>query len=84
MLGRGVGSLIAHGLGSTRGASERLTTRAIEVIQAVGQGLSNKQIAHALFISESTVKFHLQNTSKKLNAKRRAEIVHKATAAGLI
>ncbi len=84
VLGRGVGSLIAHGLGSTRGASERLTTREIEVIKAVGQGLSNKQIAHALFISESTVKFHLQNTSKKLNAKRRAEIVHKATAAGLI
>ena len=84
VLGRGVGSLIAHGLGSTRGSAERLTTREIEVIKAVGQGLSNKQIAQELFISESTVKFHLQNTSKKLNAKRRAEIVHKATAAGLI
>jgi DNA-binding NarL/FixJ family response regulator len=84
VLGRGVGSLIAHGLGSTRGSAERLTSREIEVIKAVGQGLSNKQIAQELFISESTVKFHLQNTSKKLSAKRRAEIVHKATAAGLI
>jgi DNA-binding CsgD family transcriptional regulator len=37
-----------------------------------------------MYISESTVKFHLQNASKKLGAHRRAEIVHRATAAGLL
>lgn len=84
VLGRGVGSLVAHGLGSTRGVAERLTDRELAVIKAVGRGLSNKEIAHELFISESTVKFHLANSSKKLDAKRRAEIVHKATSAGLI
>ena len=84
VLGRGVGSLVARGLGSTRGAQEHLTDRELDVIRAVAKGLSNKQIAHEIFVSESTVKFHLQNASKKLNAHRRAEIVHRATAAGLL
>ena len=84
VLGRGVGSLVARGLGSSRGTSEHLTDRELEVIQFVAKGLSNKQIAHELFLSESTVKFHLQNASRKLNAHRRAEIVHRAGAAGLL
>jgi DNA-binding NarL/FixJ family response regulator len=84
VLGRGVGSLVARGLGSTRGSTEHLTDRELDVIRAVAKGLSNKQIAHEIFVSESTVKFHLQNASKKLNAHRRAEIVHRATAAGLL
>jgi DNA-binding NarL/FixJ family response regulator len=84
VLGRGVGSLVARGLGSTRGQQEHLTDRELDVIRAVAKGLSNKQIAHEIFVSESTVKFHLQNASRKLNAHRRAEIVHRATAAGLL
>ena len=84
VLGKGVGSMVARGLGSTRGAAEHLTDRELEVIRAVAAGLSNKQIAQQAFISESTVKFHLQNASRKLNAHRRAEIVHRASAAGLL
>jgi two-component system response regulator DevR len=84
VLGRGVGGLVAKGLGANRDAAERLTDREINVIRLVAKGLSNKQIAHEIFLSESTVKFHLQNASKKLNAHRRAEIVHHATAAGLL
>jgi DNA-binding NarL/FixJ family response regulator len=84
VLGKGVGSMVARGLGSTRGLPERLTDRELDVIKLVAKGLSNKQIAHEIFLSESTVKFHLQNASKKLNAHRRAEIVHRAVAAGLI
>ena len=84
VLGRGVGSLVARGLGSTRGSQERLTDRELDVIKAVAKGLSNKQIAQQIYVSESTVKFHLQNASKKLNAHRRSEIVHRANAAGLL
>ena len=84
VLGRGVGSMVARGLGSTRGALEHLTDRELEVIKHVAVGLSNKQIAQAMFVSESTVKFHLQNASRKLGTHRRAEMVHKANAAGLI
>ncbi len=84
VLGRGVSSLVAKGLGSTRHHAEHLTDRELEVIRGVSNGLSNKQIAAQIFVSESTVKFHLQNASKKLNAHRRAEIVHRAAAAGLL
>lgn len=84
VLGRGVGSLVARGLGSTRDNHEHLTDRELAVIKSVAKGLSNKQIAHEMYVTESTVKFHLQNASKKLNAHRRAEIVHHATAAGLL
>ena len=84
VLGRGVGSLVAKGLGSTRDRSEHLTERELDVIRTIARGLSNKQIAHEMFISESTVKFHIQNASKKLNSHRRAELVHRASAAGLI
>ena len=84
VLGRGVGKLVAKSLGSTRDKSDHLTEREVVVIRAIARGLSNKQIAHEMFISESTVKFHIQNASKKLSSHRRAELVHRATAAGLI
>jgi len=83
VLGKGVGNLVAHSLGSTR-QTEHLTEREVDVIKHVAKGLSNKQIAATMFISESTIKFHLQNASRKLNAHRRAEIVHRASAAGLL
>ena len=83
VLGKGVGNLVAHSLGSTR-QTEHLTDREVDVIKHVAKGLSNKQIAASMFISESTIKFHLQNASRKLNAHRRAEIVHRAAAAGLL
>jgi DNA-binding NarL/FixJ family response regulator len=84
VLGKGVGSLVAHSLGSTRNHTEHLTDREVSVIKNVAQGLSNKQIAALMFVSESTIKFHLQNASRKLGAHRRAEIVHRATSAGLL
>ncbi|MEN9608443.1 MAG: hypothetical protein RLZZ06_374 [Actinomycetota bacterium] len=83
VLGKGVGNLVAHSLGSTR-QTEHLTDREIDVIKHVAKGLSTKQSAVAMFISESTIKFHLQNASRKLGAHRRAEIVHRAAAAGLL
>lgn len=84
VLGKGVGNLVAHSLGSQRNQIEHLTDREVDVIKHIAKGFSNKQIAVAMFISESTVKFHLQNASKKLGAHRRAEIVHRAAAAGLL
>jgi len=84
VLGRSVAAMVSRGLGSTRSQAEHLSDRELEVIRYVARGLSNKQIAHEMFVSESTVKFHLQNASKKLHAHNRAEIVHRANAAGLL
>jgi DNA-binding NarL/FixJ family response regulator len=82
--GRGVGAMITKALVTHKPESSAVSAREIEILKLVAQGLSNKQIAHQLYISESTVKFHLHNASKKLHAIRRAEIVHRAMAQGLI
>lgn len=84
VLGRSVAAMVSRGLGSTRSQADHLSDRELEVIRLVAKGLSNKQIAHDMFVSESTVKFHLQNASKKLHAHNRAEIVHRASTAGLL
>jgi DNA-binding NarL/FixJ family response regulator len=84
VLGRSVGAMVARGLGSTRTQTEHLSDRELEVIKFVAKGLSNKKIATELFVTESTVKFHLQNASKKLHTHNRAELVSRAAAAGLL
>lgn len=50
-----------------------LTAREYEVLQSISEGLSNKEIAEKLFISESTIKTHVSNLLVKLNAKRRTQ-----------
>jgi DNA-binding NarL/FixJ family response regulator len=84
VLGRSVGAMVARGLGSTRSQVEHLSDRELEVIKFVAKGMSNKKIASELFVTESTVKFHLQNASKKLHTHNRAELVSRAAAAGLL
>ncbi len=63
---------------------EPLTPREREVLELVGQGLSNKLIARSLIISEHTVKFHLSSLSAKLGASSRTEAVRKGLRRGLI
>jgi DNA-binding NarL/FixJ family response regulator len=50
-----------------------ITSREYEVLKAVAQGLSNKEIGDKLFLSESTVKTHVSSLLIKLNAKRRTQ-----------
>ncbi|WP_202599222.1 LuxR C-terminal-related transcriptional regulator, partial [Vibrio sp. V39_P1S14PM300] len=50
-----------------------LTKREKEIIRLLGQGASNIQIADELFVSENTVKTHLHNIFKKINAKNRLQ-----------
>ncbi len=50
-----------------------ITSREYEVLQAISDGLSNKEIADKLFLSESTIKTHVSNLLVKLNAKRRTQ-----------
>ena len=54
-----------------------LTPREIEVLAAVGNGLSNKAAARRLGISPHTVKFHIESLFRKLGASSRAEAVAK-------
>lgn len=58
-------------------ASVVLTPREIEVLAAIGKGLSNKAVARQLGISPHTVKFHVEALFRKLGAGSRAEAVVK-------
>jgi len=53
----------------------KLSDREIEVLLAVGEGLTNTEVARRLFISESTVRTHLQRILEKLHLKNRAEAI---------
>lgn len=52
-------------------AKEVLTERELDVLHELAQGLSNKQIASVLNISEQTVKVHIRNLLRKLNVRSR-------------
>ena len=53
----------------------RLTPREMEILKAVARGLSNREIAKQLFISENTVKNHIRNILEKLQLHSRMEAV---------
>ncbi|HWR41457.1 MAG TPA: response regulator transcription factor [Patescibacteria group bacterium] len=58
-----------------RPREERLTYREIEVLQLVGQGMSNNEIAQRLYLSEKTVKNHLTNIFRKISVVDRTQAV---------
>jgi DNA-binding NarL/FixJ family response regulator len=55
-----------------------LTPREVEVLTAIAEGLTNKEIARRLDISLHTVKFHIESVFRKLGAHTRTEAVTKA------
>lgn len=55
-----------------------ISQRELEVLDLISQGLSNKQIADQLFVSESTIKTHVSNLFVKLDVKRRTQAVTRA------
>jgi DNA-binding NarL/FixJ family response regulator len=60
-----------------------LTDRELNVLRLVANGLSNRRIGAQLHLSETTVKFHVRNVMRKLDATSRTEAVYKATKKGL-
>ncbi len=61
-----------------------ITKREYEVLTKISEGLSNKEIAEVLFLSESTIKTHVSNLLVKLNAKRRTQAVQIAKSLQII
>ncbi|MDP3719310.1 MAG: response regulator transcription factor [Acidobacteriota bacterium] len=52
-----------------------ITPRELEVLELIAHGLSNKEIAERVFVSENTVKTHLSRVFDKLGARRRTQAV---------
>jgi two-component system, NarL family, response regulator LiaR len=62
----------------------KLTEREKEILALIVEGLSNKQIAERLFLSNSTVQFHVSNVLSKLGASKRTEAAYLALKQKLI
>lgn len=60
-----------------------LTTRELEVVRLIAQGASNTEIAAQLFVSDATVKTHINHIFSKLGARDRAQVIVKARQLGL-
>jgi DNA-binding NarL/FixJ family response regulator len=70
--------------GETRERVEALSTREVEVLQLVGRGASNQEIAELLVISEATVKSHIGHILAKLDLRDRAAMIVFAFDHGLV
>jgi LuxR family transcriptional regulator, maltose regulon positive regulatory protein len=66
------------------GMSEELTKRELSILKRLESGLSNKEIAEAIFVSEGTLKWHLHNVYGKLNVKNRTGAMARARARGIL
>jgi DNA-binding CsgD family transcriptional regulator len=61
-----------------------ITKRELEILDLIARGMSNREIADKLFVSENTVKTHSSRLLDKLSAKRRTQAVQIAKEMGLI
>ena len=61
-----------------------ITPRELEILELIARGLSNREIAEQLFVSENTVKTHSSRLFDKLSAKRRTQAVQIGKEMGLI
>ena len=61
-----------------------ITPRELEILELIAKGMSNREIAEKLFVSENTVKTHSSRVFDKLGAKRRTQAVQLGKEFGLI
>ncbi len=61
-----------------------VTPRELEILELIASGLSNREIAEKVFVSENTVKTHSSRLFDKLGARRRTQAVQLGKEAGLI
>lgn len=61
-----------------------ITRREMEILGLVAEGMSNREIAARLFVSENTVKTHCSRAFDKLGARRRTEAVQRGKKLGLL
>lgn len=66
------------------GSAEGLTSREVEVVRALAEGLSNAEIAGHFFLSEATVKTHVRRILTKLDLRDRVQVVVWAYETGLV
>ncbi|MGB5069487.1 MAG: response regulator transcription factor [Flavobacteriales bacterium] len=76
--------LASRVLRGMRNPLPRLTAREIDVLKLLATGSTNKEISRALFVTEATVKSHLNHIFTKLDVDSRSRAIHLAQHTGLI
>ena len=79
-----VPAAVAFSLNEQRLKDFGITKRELEILELIAQGMSNREIADKLFVSENTVKTHSSRLFDKLSAKRRTQAVQIAKEMKLI
>lgn len=74
----------AHIKTSAKQETLLLSDRETEILEQLSKGMTNKNIAEKLFISPFTVKRHIENIYKKLQAQNRIDLIEKARREGLL
>jgi len=75
---------VTRAVASSTMAPDGLTPREVDVLLLIAEGLSNREIANRLFVSEATVKTHINNLFAKAQLRDRAHAVTYAYSHGLI
>jgi two-component system response regulator DevR len=65
-------------------AARSLTERQLEVLRLLADGLTNREIGRRLYLSESTVKYHVRRAMQTLGVDRRAELVREVMRRGIL
>ena len=82
--GRSARLVVRSLTGQPAAPARLLSERELEVVRLVARGATNVQAARDLYVSESTIKYHLRLAMRKLGAKDRTELVYRASAQGLL
>jgi DNA-binding NarL/FixJ family response regulator len=82
--GRSAQMVVRSLTGQPAAPARLLSERELEVVRLVARGATNVQAARDLYVSESTIKYHLRVAMRKLGAKDRTELVFRASAQGLL
>ncbi|MBM4465797.1 MAG: response regulator transcription factor [Chloroflexi bacterium] len=67
-----------------RQQSESLTSRELEVLTLVAQGLTYKEVGAKLYLSERTIKYHMSEMIARLQLENRAQVIEYARRTGLV
>jgi DNA-binding NarL/FixJ family response regulator len=84
--GTGASQLVdqLHRIANVNTGGDRPTPQQQRVLELAAEGLTNDEIAARLYISESTVRFHLQKLKAKLGARNKTELIARAIRKGLV
>jgi DNA-binding NarL/FixJ family response regulator len=69
---------------TTQSGAEGTTPQQLAVLKLAARGLTDRQIGRKLFVSESTIRFHIQNLKRRFGAQNKVELIARAVRGGFV